>query len=162
MTTARTRPDEEFDGWAIAPPTGEWEYELDDFGATFGPGWWPFYKEGHPAAVRLAPNTAYQSWRNEYVTLWNNSEAIAHADLKLWRRPQGMGGMIGRARVTIDIRNKRVTISAGCPADLREQAEAKAERLLRFILMARRERRAGRRLITAHERYEAERADDAG
>jgi hypothetical protein len=61
MTTARTRPDEAFGSWAIAPPAGEWEYELDDFGATFGPGWWPCYKEGHPVAVRLAPNTAYQS-----------------------------------------------------------------------------------------------------
>ena len=54
MTTARTRPDEEFDG-AIAPPTGEWEYELDDFSATFGPGWWPFYKDGRPAPCGLRP-----------------------------------------------------------------------------------------------------------
>lgn len=159
MTTLGTRSDEKFDGWAIAPPEGDWEYELDDFGVTFGSGWWPFYKDGKPAAVRLAPDTAYQSWRNEYVLLWSDGDATAHAGLKLWRRPQGMGGMVARARVTIDIRGKRATVGTACPSDLLEQAEAKAERLLRFILMARGERRADRRLITAHERYQAGRAE---
>jgi len=42
-----------FDTYAVSPPEGDWAYEVDDTGWC-GPGWWPLYRDGRPAMVRLA------------------------------------------------------------------------------------------------------------
>jgi len=50
-----------FDMYAIAPPEGDWAYVVDDHTVTFGPGWWPLYRNGKPSAVRVAPGSEYLS-----------------------------------------------------------------------------------------------------
>jgi hypothetical protein len=58
-----------------------WTYILDDYGVSYGPGWWPFHADRtspllrsvdrtpRPCGVRLAPNVAFYAWRTEYVSL---------------------------------------------------------------------------------------------
>jgi hypothetical protein len=143
----------------LAPPSGEWEYELDDHEITFGRGWWPFHRETvggqlETTAVRVAPNTTYQSWGNEYVLLEPDGGSCANATLELFVRAQGRGVVIGHGGVRIDIRSRAVSVDRGCPPPLRDQAEMKATRLLAFLLAARASRRSG--LLTprtAHMRW---------
>ncbi|MFF3867092.1 hypothetical protein [Micromonospora sp. NPDC001898] len=151
-------------GWGVTPPAGDWAYEVDDPGVVYGAGPWPFHWEGRLASVRLAPNTTYQSWSHEYVTVWPGHIADqASTDLNLFVRKQGMNAMIWRCHgVTFDLLADTFTVPDRCPPSLRGQAEAKAQRILNLILAARAERDTYVRPWTAHERYNAERAAENG
>ena len=163
----------QFDPWAQPGPEGQWGYALDDHGIRYRRVGWPFGRtpargrgEPEPASVRLAPDTDYRSWRNEYVLLypgrigqWGDAAAVgwAHAYLDLWVRRQGMGGMIvPRVEVEIDIDSAALHVAATCPAVLREQSEMKADRLLAFLrhhTSRARTPRARRTPATAHDAY---------
>ena len=157
----------EFDMWAVAPPCEPWSYVLDDDGIRYrrGPfGWWPFAYAGEAreqsarrywsapadcgvACLRLAPDTEYRSWRNEYVLAEpdRTSPQLASARLTLWVRKQGLAGMVVRCRVQLDLRAQAFTIDrAGhdWSAELTAQAETKAAKLLAFLAAARAERDA--------------------
>jgi hypothetical protein len=127
------------------PPDGEWNYIVDDHSITFGPGWWPYYRDGKPGTVRMSPDTEFRSWRNEYIlTRPRRSEpAQAVARLHLYVRPQGMGAMTVAAQLVIDIRQHTVALPDGLPEHLCEQAATKGQRLLDRILADRRHRRRG-------------------
>jgi hypothetical protein len=60
-----------------------WAYVLDDYGVSYGPGWWPFYADRtsplagsstdrtpRPCGVRLAPDVAFYAWHTEYLLLY--------------------------------------------------------------------------------------------
>lgn len=60
-----------------------WAYVLDDYGVSYGPGWWPFYADRtsplaasstdpapRPCGVRLAPDVAFYAWHTEYLSLY--------------------------------------------------------------------------------------------
>ncbi|WP_433635466.1 hypothetical protein [Nocardia sp. CA-120079] len=143
-----------FDGWAVPTPAGEWHYELDDWGIYYGAGWWPFhqyYEQTHgpsrlaPASIRVSPDTAYQSWRNESILLWPCETHPNRVDARptLFVRTQGLGAIVAKTDITLDIKQRATTIASTCPPQLREQAETKAARLLRFVLDHRRARRRG-------------------
>lgn len=173
QTAARAGFTVEFDGYAIAPPPGDWGYELDDHGISYGPGWWPFHSEqprhpGRPArSLRLAPDVAYLAWRNLYalidpVTSPRNPHVTAYVTLFLGRRdgrrgPTGGGGHVIRSvRMLLDLRTHTVTPPSGLPPSLNAQALSYGERILRFLIAARAERRRGTtRPTTAYERYRA-------
>jgi hypothetical protein len=140
-----------FDRCALPPPDGDWAYEVDDVTISYGPGWRPFHKHGEPAAVRLAPNTAYRAWRNEYVPVNPVGEAAARARLSVFLTPQGVGGLVVTTRAHVDLRARTATVD---PARARMPAQVKADRLLALVLTARAEcRRHRSRPITAHDRF---------
>lgn len=144
-----------FDMYAGAPPDGEWLYIVDDYVIAFGPGWWPYYREGKPSNVRMSPDTGNRSWRNEYVDIGprRSEPAKAIARLHLYVRPQGLGAMIVTASLIVDIRQRIVTLPEGLPEYLHDQASAKGRRLLGRILADRRQRRRGAAgPHTAHDR----------
>ena len=158
-----------FDMYAIAPPDGEWSYTLDDFGISYRRGGgWPFRRrdgDGSAAGVRLAPDSAFQSWRNEYVLLWpgrhgrydsDGTSGWGHTSLRLYVRPQGLGGMVVPVVVELDAVSGAVHVADDCPAVVLGQAQMKGARLLAYLVEQ--WERAGRarlpRLVTAHERWQ--------
>jgi len=186
----------EFDMYAKEPPAGEWGYMVDDYGIKYRrglvaqrlrPGWWPFaYEDAErerqarrprhgdnvpqecgAAIVRLTPDTAFYSWRNEMVIADPDLKVphLAQARLTLWVRPQGMGGIVIDCDVTFDLKARTYSfadngerwfagIGADWPAELKEQAESKAAKLLAFFLAAMDARDNGpERPVTGHDRY---------
>lgn len=146
---------EEFDGWAIPPPTSDPPYAVDDAGLTYGAGPWPFrrFDDGHLATVRIAPSSEYRAWRNEYVLVHPNEDGSgAEAQLQLWLRPQGMGGYVLRVNVTLDLARDAYSFAPLHHASLQARAESKAQRILDLVGVARRERdRGATRPTTAAE-----------
>lgn len=170
--TAADPAGSEFDMYAQPVPAGEWSYALDDHGIRYRRFGWPFgrsYKrrgEPEPTSVRLAPDTEYRSWRNEYVLLYpgrlhecygDATPDWAHAYLNLWVRAQGMGGVVVRlVEVEIDVRNQVARIAEDCPAALRGQAEMKGARLVTFLqthTARARVPRSRRTPVTAHDAW---------
>lgn len=171
--TASDPAGSEFDGYAQPVPLGQWGYALDDHCIVYRRTGWPFGRrpvagrgEPGPESVRLAPDTDYRSWRNEYVLLYpgrigqwgeDAAEGWAHAFLDLWVRKQGMGGIIvPRVEVEIDVDHAAAHVAATCPPVLREQAQMKADRLLAFLqhhTSRARTPRARRTPATAHDAY---------
>ncbi|TKG62377.1 MULTISPECIES: hypothetical protein [Pseudonocardiaceae] len=162
-------PDDEFDMYGLELELGTWSYILDDFGIVYGPGWYPFHRaltrsEQNPSApllnravpvgttkptgVRLSPNVAEYSWRNEYVLLAPIDHRV-QARTRLFVRKQGLGAMVRRITIEVDLRAELVTIPDQCPAALREQAEVKGQRVLDLLQAARRERRRRAKTPTA-------------
>lgn len=149
-----------YDEHAIPPPEGAWSYEVDDPDAAYGPHHlWPF-----AGAVRVAPDTDYRSWRNEYIVLNPTSGALhptprSHplvmAHLDLFVREQGTGGYLIPALTMFDLADQRTVTSRTLPAEVVAQHRAKASRLWRFIDQAREDRDAGRPLLTASARHQA-------
>jgi len=132
-----------FDMYGAAPPDGEWGYVVDDYDITYGPGWWPYHRDGKPGTVRVSPNTEFRSWRNEYVLISPNLTASATvvARLHLFLRAQGMGAMTVAACIGVDIRQRTFSLLDGLPTELHEQATVKGRRLLDLILAGRTDRR---------------------
>lgn len=149
-----------FDGWAVAPPTGEWSYALDDSGISYGgkPGTWPFYglnplgtrKPRTPRTIRLAPDSAYQAWRNEYVLAGLRPDGTVWAAFSVFVARQGAGGYVADASATISLSGE---IAVQAPARVLPEAERKARLILAFLRRAMDERDHGRRL--PHTAYEA-------
>jgi hypothetical protein len=122
------RPVPYFDPYGQPPPDGEWEYVVDDFGMSYGPGWWPLYRDGEPCSVRLAPDIEYRSWRNEYVIVRPSADACAVAEVMLYCRRHGLGGMVVDARISIDLRERTATVISDLSAfadQIRENAREK-------------------------------------
>lgn len=134
-----------FDMYGAAPPGGDWAYVVDGYGITYGPGWWPYHRDGKPGTIRVAPDTEFRSWRNEYVLISPSraQPAAAVARLQLFVRPQGMGAMIVGAQLGINIRQRTVALPVGLPEQLHEQAGVKGRRLLDLIVAGRTDRRRG-------------------
>jgi hypothetical protein len=144
-----------FDMYAVTPPEGDWRYVLDDYDVAYGPGWWPFHRDGRATQVRLSPDTAFLSWRNEYVLAsppTSPRSPTASARFRLSLRRQGSGAMVVPVRVTVDLRAGAVRWPDGLPGELRGQAAMKGERLVDLVRAARGERRRGvARPTTAHD-----------
>ncbi len=77
--------------YGAAPPEGQWAYTVDDFGICYGPGWWPFHRDGKPGTVRVAPDVEYRARPNEYLLISPGQAATATARLHLFIRAQGLG-----------------------------------------------------------------------
>ncbi len=143
------------------------------------PGWWPFayadpdreQQARHPVRggnvpqecgvryVRLTPDTRYYSWRNETVLAGPDHQVphLAEAHLTLWVRPQGSGGIVVTCNAGLDLKARTFTltgIGGDWPAELKEQAESKAAKLLAFLVAAMDARDNGpERPFTGHDRY---------
>ncbi|MEJ3741788.1 hypothetical protein WEI85_00600 [Actinomycetes bacterium KLBMP 9797] len=102
------------------------------------------------------PNTDYRAWGTEYVLVWASGDAGARARLVLHGTPNTDGDTPVVVHVVVDLRERTATVDPGCPAHLRGQADAKAQRVLDLLLACRRERRRGaNRPVTAHDRWTA-------
>jgi hypothetical protein len=150
------------DGYANEPPAGEWSYVIDETGIAYRrgliaqrlrPGWWPFafadsgreQSERHrhyPAIrqecgvawLRLAPDSKFWAWRNEYVLVGPDREVphLAHASVTLWAGD----------RVTLPC-EIHLDLSAGtyelgplpedAPADVIAHAHLKGAKLVKFL-----------------------------
>jgi hypothetical protein len=141
----------------VATPEGEWAYAVDDH-VTYGPGPWPFYRittdpsKSRPAAVRVSPDAAFYSWRNEYVRLgpsfWD--EGFAEATLCLYLGRRGGRHFLVDGKIRLDLRARTASVHASVPAPVRDQAQTKADRLLRMVVRHRQARQAGaKRPVTA-------------
>jgi hypothetical protein len=161
MSESSERAELKFDGYAIAEPVGEWEYELNDLGVRYGRGSWPSHgcdgRGSWPCSVRLAPNTEYKSWRTQFVLLTLVPKGlVVFATLQVFVRPQGLGGWVHDAHAEMRLSPDEWTWRNPLPADIRRQAKVKRDKVLKFLCLARQERDAGQRApVTAHERYQA-------
>jgi hypothetical protein len=161
-------PRAKFDGYAQATPQGEWSYCLDEPQIVFGPGWWPFYRSPHhtaapvPATVRLSPDTAYRSWRNEYVLVFDDRESsrMCWFGLRIWLRAQGMGGFVWESgHITLDIPTGTWAITGDVPDEVLTEVETKVAKIHTFIHQMRSLRRKGvERPPHAHEAWLARNA----
>lgn len=171
MKRKSTARDAQFDGFAVPEPKGDWKYELDDSGITYGKGLWPFYltREGRifHASVRLAPDSEYQAWRNQYVMLmplWAEEEHYGkapkvHVSIGVYTRPEGLGGWVSKVQAIIHIKKLRWQWTQPLSATIARQAKLKRRKVLQFIRRSLRERDEGRKApLTAHERYTAAQA----
>jgi hypothetical protein len=195
MSTPTDPAGSEFDMYAEKPPSSDWSYILDDYGIQYRrglvaqrlrPGWWPFaYADSNreqedrhrhyppvpmecgSAFIRLAPDTKYWAWRNEYVSVAPDGKVphLASASLDIYVRPQGMGGITVPCGVQLDMKAQTYTLTRvgdDWPPELVAQAEGKAAKLLAYLVNAIAERDSGReRPETAHERYDAKRVKAA-
>ncbi|WP_225731074.1 MULTISPECIES: hypothetical protein [unclassified Nocardia] len=149
---------------AIPTPPGEWSYILDDFGVVYGSGWWPFHAIREnlvtgvatlgPTQIRVAPDTAYYSWQNQYVLLVPDlrDSALVTCRIQLYVRPIAV--LVDRT-VTLDLRAEQYQLDPrGCPPALFDQLDTKAQRLLRFVLAHRAARCCGESApTTAYDRW---------
>lgn len=162
-------PNDEFDMYGLELPLDNWAYVLDEPGIVYGPGWYPFHRtlsrseqnptapllnravpigKTEPTGVRISPNAANYSWRNEYVRLVPIDHRV-RARMALFVRKQGLGAMVRRITVEVDLRADLVTVPQECPDPLRKQADIKGQRVLNLLTAARRERRRRAKTPTA-------------
>ncbi|MEU9507799.1 hypothetical protein AB0D32_16160 [Micromonospora sp. NPDC048170] len=136
------------------PADGDCAYDIDDMAITYGDGPWPYQhrERGGPTSVRLAPKTEYLSWGNERVMVWPRRFGQAEADLHLYVRQQGGYAMVWRCKIAIDLLADTFTLPDHCPPTLREQAAAKAQRILDLVATGRRERHIYLQPLTARDR----------
>lgn len=151
----------EFDGWASGDEAdGQWEYELDDWGITYGRGPWPFYqhyqdeKRRRVTSVRLSPNKAYQSWRTGYALAYVHDDGSLFCfTFDLWDKKQGMGGYVWHVHLSIE--NGQPVGIENLPPEIVDRVRDRWGKFERFLAACIAERDARkRRPITAHERYE--------
>jgi hypothetical protein len=157
----------QFDMYFVNLDLDGWAYALDGSNALYGPGPYPFYEEVHelvpnpsagphamkhaptgelrPTSVRLAPDCAHFSWRNEYVGLYPHpAGAVAHLSLAT-----GTRRYIRPMWAVLDLEAGRAVLPDDIPEDLTEQAETKTRRLLDLVARACAERDAGAKSTTA-------------
>lgn len=147
-------------------PAGEWGYDVDDgvvHRVPWLPGLWPFVGlRGGSAiwpldcdSVRLAPNTEFRSWNNQYVSVYpdESNPDLAVAWPTLYVHEQGMGAMVHEGvALRFDLRAETFTVER-CPAELREQAESKARKIMDLLLDHVRRRYQTTAVVTAYDRY---------
>src|SRR5436190_16206525 len=114
----------------MPPPEDEWMYEVDDFNVAYGLGGWPFHRRGEPTTIRLAPNTRYWAWRNEYVLVTPTADAAAWARLSLYVAASDTGAVLVTTGAVLDLRACTAVVDDGCPAHVRDAAQVKADRAL--------------------------------
>ncbi|WP_431921349.1 hypothetical protein [Nonomuraea jabiensis] len=145
------------------PPSGDWEYVLDDYGVIYRRGWWPFANavSGRPCSVRISPDTEYRAWGGQYVLVWpdRDNTALFTSRILVHVRTQGFGVLAVPVNPVIDLRTRQIVIPSSCPESLREKAAEGAGRLLRFVQNHRHARTTRNRPETAHERWITARAD---
>jgi hypothetical protein len=147
---------------AVPEPAGNWDYELDDHGVTYGRGPWPFFRRGteqtsQPTLIRLAPNTAYRAWGIQYVLLMPN-EALTRVYVcgqTYVKRPR-FGTCERPLYAELSLPNLNWRWLSPIDAEILERARQRRRKILRFLRRARAERDRGQLApITAHERWAA-------
>lgn len=89
-------------------------------------------------SVCLVPDYEYRSWRNEIV-LVSPSHTVPHhatARLSLWLRRQGMGGMITKCKVRLDLlhgTHRIEDLHPDVPEEVKQQAKTKATKLSAYL-----------------------------
>lgn len=173
----------EFDMYGIRLPLEKWSaYRIDGYAIVYGPGWWPFHdhvtelvaqpqttaqipKEvrtgrTRPCSLRLSPNCANYSWRNEYVSVTpdNGGGPAATARLVLVHSPTGRIDT-HTVHIVLNMEDGTVTLPDSCPPHLRREAETKGLRILGLIARGRTERKAGHPAPVALTEYAPGTAD---
>ncbi|MFD3923068.1 hypothetical protein [Streptomyces sp. NPDC058595] len=173
----------EFDMYGVRLPLEQWgSYRIDGCATVYGPGWWPFHNHvtelvaqpettlqmpkevrtgrTRPRSLRLSPNCANYSWRNEYVgvTPGKDGGPKASARLRLVHSPTGRIDT-HTVHIVLDMEDGTVTLPDSCPPHLRREAETKGLRILTLIARGRMERKAGHPAPVALTEYAPGAAD---
>jgi Tfp pilus assembly protein PilN len=148
MPTERSHPREYFDMYGVLLDLGGWSYVVDDTSVRYVNDWYPYSK-----SVRVAPDVASYSWRNEYVGVRPGPEPhLAGARLRLSIRRQGSGVMAVNVDATLDLRADTATFQPDdLTGDLLHQAKVKARRLLDLLAAERLRQRTAPHPVTAAE-----------
>jgi len=160
---------EEFDMYGVPEPVEPWGYNLDDYGIIYGPGDWPFWEitggnsvPGLPAtkkkseprqSIRLAPDTAFQSWRQAYMLAGCEKDGFS-LSFGWAIRPQGLGRHVAHVNVRLSgscrIRNEREF-----KGDALKQVRARVAKFKAFLEQHREARDRGEQQpVTAHQLHE--------
>ena len=150
--------DEDFRMYVCDEPAEPWGYDVDDYGVTYGPGWWPWHHSGPddkapgPTSIRLLPDPTFEAGNQLYVLAWPRDNGC-ELDLSWMTRPQGLGGMVRKGWVNLD---RELAIVSAVPAEVREEVERRVAKFRTLYRKAIAERDAGLKApVTAHEKYMA-------
>ncbi len=82
-----------FDPYAVFPPRESWDYVVDDIPIVRDPVGSPRLLVSDHSSVRLAPDAAHRSWRNEYVLVHEEDgpSPILRIRATLYLLPRGAG-----------------------------------------------------------------------
>ncbi|ASR39972.1 hypothetical protein BAY61_32340 (plasmid) [Prauserella marina] len=110
---------------------GDWSYVVDDTGIEYVNDWYPYSR-----SVRLAPDVAFYSWRNEYVGVRPGPEphcAVAALRLAVRRNPNA-GVIVVDVDALLDLRADTVTLRPDeLTGELLHQAQVKTRRVLDLL-----------------------------
>lgn len=154
MTDAQVKAAEaagaRYEFYGYPEPDEPWGYRVDDYAVAYAPGAcgaWPLDK----GVVRLAPDTAYQAWSNQYVLIGPEGDGRAAFRLGVGvGRGFGRGAMVAEYDVVMRLSDGRVARLDG-PAPWRDIAARKVDKVWAFLAQCRDERRRGvKGPVTAH------------
>jgi hypothetical protein len=146
---------EEFRAYVSQEPADPWQYAVDDFGITYGPGSWPWYRfqqgtkengwKNHvsPGSIRLAPDDTYEAGDQRYVLVWPNEDESITLDLAWMTRPQGLGGVVRSGSVDLDAQLQIKDLPSDLPPDVHQEIESRVEKFRQLLKQARAERDSG-------------------
>jgi hypothetical protein len=148
--------DEDFRMYVSDEPAEPWEYDVDDYGISYGLGWWPWYRTGPDdkkpvaAGLRLLPDPTFEAGNQLYVLAWLHDEGC-ELDLSWMTRRQGLGGMVRKGWVKLD---RELAIVSAVPAEVRGEVESRVAKFRTLYRKAIADRDAGRKApVTAHEKW---------
>ncbi len=136
---------------------GQWGYQIDTGlegdGIVYGPGRWPFYRNGRPAAVRLSPDVAYSAWHVHYVLA--SPAGFDQVQLLMHCHDDTIGSRMASVYAHLDLARRRVVVAEALTDHLRWQAAGKARRVLDYVDAAYADRLVHNRPVTAEMRAAA-------
>jgi hypothetical protein len=124
------------------PPEEPFAYILDDEGIVYNPNsLWPFWTpkssyNGHksnPAVIRIAPDTHYQAWGQEYILLGDGAaQQKAGVSFHLSIEPKGMCYLVAHCHAEIDLQTWEIS-NLICHPSTEQAARAKLEKVIEFL-----------------------------
>jgi hypothetical protein len=124
------------------PPVEPCAYILDDEGIICNPNsLWPFWTpksryNGHysnPAVIRIAPDTQYQAWGQEYILLGDRAmQRKAGVSFHISIEPKGMCYLVAHCHAEIDQQTWEIS-DLICHPSVEQAARAKLEKVIEFL-----------------------------
>ncbi|MGA2256715.1 MAG: hypothetical protein ABSG53_18865 [Thermoguttaceae bacterium] len=159
--------DEDFRMYVSDEPAEPWGYDVDDYGISYGLGWWPWYRHHgwtraapaglRPGSLRLLPDPTYEAGNQLYVLAWLHDDGCG-LELSWMTRRQGLGGMVRKGWVKLD---RELAIVSAVPAEVRGEVESRVAKFCTLYRKAIAERDSGRKApVTAHEKWLRQQASE--
>jgi hypothetical protein len=141
------------------PPEEPYAYILDDKGTIYNSdSLWPFWTpkssyNGHksnPAVIRIAPDTQYQAWGQEYILLGDRAmQQKAGVSFHISIEPKGMCYLVAHCHAEIDLKSWEIS-NLICHPSVELAARTKLEKVTEFLKRSQQEAREGiERLVDA-------------
>jgi hypothetical protein len=124
------------------PPEEPYAYILDDEGIVYNPNsLWPFWTpksgyNGHksnPAVIRIAPDTYYQAWGQEYILLGDRAaQQKAGVSFHISIEPKEMCYLVAHCHAEIDLQTWEIS-NLICHPSVEQAARTKLEKVTEFL-----------------------------